>query len=180
MLSVFSSWDSVWKKPAQKLWDNIGNAWDDFTGKTQIEMQNEYNTKMWNLQNEYNTPANQMKRYREAGLNPNLIYGNGSSSAGNATSAPEMTAHQGGAGKFLELLSWFVGLKGQLSEQKNEALKTASEIQHSKDALELQKKRFIVDDAFRNLELKLRENEFNWKKGTKNTELDYAESQKQS
>lgn len=29
-------------------------------------------------QNEYNTPANQMKRFQEAGLNPNLVYGQGS------------------------------------------------------------------------------------------------------
>lgn len=50
--------------------------------------QNEWNLKMWNMQNEYNTPKNQMARYLDAGLNPNLIYGSGSSSAGNSTSVP--------------------------------------------------------------------------------------------
>lgn len=30
---------------------------------------------MFNMTNEYNSPINQMKRYKEAGLNPNLIYG---------------------------------------------------------------------------------------------------------
>lgn len=29
----------------------------------------------WNRQNEYNSPAAQMMRFKEAGLNPNLIYG---------------------------------------------------------------------------------------------------------
>lgn len=29
----------------------------------------------WQMQNEYNSPAAQMQRFREAGLNPNLIYG---------------------------------------------------------------------------------------------------------
>lgn len=29
----------------------------------------------WNMQNEYNSPAAQMQRFTEAGLNPNLIYG---------------------------------------------------------------------------------------------------------
>lgn len=29
----------------------------------------------WNRQNEYNSPAAQMTRFKEAGLNPNLIYG---------------------------------------------------------------------------------------------------------
>lgn len=31
----------------------------------------------WGLENEYNSPKNQMKRLKEAGLNPNLIYGSG-------------------------------------------------------------------------------------------------------
>ena len=29
----------------------------------------------WNMQNEYNSPASQMSRFKAAGLNPNLIYG---------------------------------------------------------------------------------------------------------
>lgn len=33
-----------------------------------------YNLQMWNLMNEYNSPAAQMKRFQDAGLNPNLIY----------------------------------------------------------------------------------------------------------
>lgn len=44
------------------------------------------NLAFWNLQNEYNSPQSQMKRYQEAGLNPNLIYGQGNS--GNAGSIP--------------------------------------------------------------------------------------------
>ena len=41
---------------------------------------------MWNLQNEYNSPVQQMARLRSAGLNPNLVYGNGAvgNSAGSA------------------------------------------------------------------------------------------------
>ena len=39
----------------------------------------------WNMQNEYNTPENQMARLKEAGLNPNLIYGQISS--GNSSSS---------------------------------------------------------------------------------------------
>ena len=33
------------------------------------------NLEMWNLQNMYNSPASQMQRFKQAGLNPNLIYG---------------------------------------------------------------------------------------------------------
>lgn len=31
----------------------------------------------WNMQNEYNSPVKQMARLRDAGLNPNLVYGEG-------------------------------------------------------------------------------------------------------
>ena len=44
----------------------------------------ERNYQYWQLMNEYNTPANQMKRFGDAGLNPNLIYGQGT--PGNASS----------------------------------------------------------------------------------------------
>lgn len=36
------------------------------------------NVALWNMNNAYNTPVEQMKRLREAGLNPNLVYGSGS------------------------------------------------------------------------------------------------------
>lgn len=45
---------------------------------------------MWNRQNEYNSPLAQMNRYSQAGLNPNLIYGQGNS--GNAGSMPRYQA----------------------------------------------------------------------------------------
>lgn len=37
--------------------------------------QNDLNVENWMRNNEYNSPENQMARYRAAGLNPNLIYG---------------------------------------------------------------------------------------------------------
>lgn len=52
------------------------------------DRQNQFNLQMWNLQNEYNSPAAQMRRFEEAGLNPALMYGN--ASPGNAMSAPQM------------------------------------------------------------------------------------------
>lgn len=48
---------------------------------------------MWNQQNAYNDPSSQMARLRNAGLNPNMIYGSGSSGAsGNATQLPKYNA----------------------------------------------------------------------------------------
>lgn len=61
--------------------------------------------KFWNLQNEYNTPANQMKRFNDAGLNPNLIYGQGN--PGNASGAPnfQVSAHTSPIGAAVEALT---------------------------------------------------------------------------
>lgn len=39
--------------------------------------QNDWNLQQWNRENEYNSPLEQMKRLEAAGLNPNLVYGNG-------------------------------------------------------------------------------------------------------
>ena len=57
------------------------------TAFRQQRLANEYNLDMWNRQNAYNTPAEQMRRLQEAGLNPNLMYGQGN--VGNAPTAPQ-------------------------------------------------------------------------------------------
>lgn len=54
--------------------------------------QNQYNIDMWKMQADYNSPQAQMQRFQEAGLNPNLIYGQGSN--GNMSQAPQMVTPQ--------------------------------------------------------------------------------------
>lgn len=54
--------------------------------KDQAEYAYRMDLEQWNRANRYNSPAEQMKRFQDAGLNPNLVYGRGES--GNATSAP--------------------------------------------------------------------------------------------
>lgn len=41
----------------------------------------------WHLQNQYNSPTAQMSRLRQAGLNPNLIYGRGATQTAGAVGA---------------------------------------------------------------------------------------------
>lgn len=63
--------------------------------KRQLQLQQnefDFNRQMWNEQNAYNTPSAQMARLQEAGLNPRLIYGNGSTATGQASSAPQYSA----------------------------------------------------------------------------------------
>lgn len=44
-----------------------------------MEKQQALNRETWEMQNAYNTPQQQMQRLQDAGLNPRLIYGEGSS-----------------------------------------------------------------------------------------------------
>ena len=43
---------------------------------------------MWQKQNEYNLPVNQMKRLKEAGINPNLAFGSAASAMGTNVPSP--------------------------------------------------------------------------------------------
>lgn len=66
----------------------IGSAINYKYQKQLAEQQNQYNIDMWKMQADYNSPANQMKRFDEAGLNPALMYSQGN--AGNMVSSPQM------------------------------------------------------------------------------------------
>lgn len=48
----------------------------------------------WALQNEYNHPSNQMARLREAGLNPNLVYGKGADAQGGVVRSSNVQGWQ--------------------------------------------------------------------------------------
>jgi hypothetical protein len=58
------------------------------------DLQKEDSLAFWHMQNDYNSPANQMKRFQEAGLNPNLIYGRGSSGLASPIKTPDVQAAQ--------------------------------------------------------------------------------------
>lgn len=55
------------------------------------KQQNQWNIDQWNRENAYNTPIAQMARYKAAGLNPDLMYGQ----QNLAAASPEMTAGDG-------------------------------------------------------------------------------------
>lgn len=57
------------------------------------ELAYQQNVEQWERENAYNHPAQQMSRLREAGLNPNLVYGNGSAVQTSAHS-PQMVYPQ--------------------------------------------------------------------------------------
>lgn len=67
----------------------LGSLASTFLGnigsKSRQKLADRQNVAFWKMQNEYNLPKNQMQRLKDAGLNPNLIYG--SSPAGASGSA---------------------------------------------------------------------------------------------
>jgi hypothetical protein len=71
---------------AQKKTNKDSQQWNE----KMFNLQGERDMRNWTMTNEYNSPQSQMKRLQEAGLNPNLVYGNGS--AVNTASEPHASA----------------------------------------------------------------------------------------
>lgn len=63
----------------------LDGANDYYWNRKNMDYQNQLMIDNWNMQNAYNHPAAQMERFREAGLNPNLIYGQTNMSGGVGT-----------------------------------------------------------------------------------------------
>lgn len=78
------------------------------------EKQLKWNEKMWNKNNAYNTPLAQMQRFAAAGLNPHLIYGQGTS---GVSSSPAEGADVPVVRPNWNLDSQMVGQALQLSSQ---------------------------------------------------------------
>lgn len=84
---------------------------------------------MWNKANAYNAPAAQMERLKEAGLNPNLIYGTGASGATGTTStsmpkyqSTDTPVAQIQMPEVLSMLGQFVDIKGKTLSNDAQAI----------------------------------------------------------
>ena len=77
-----------------QAFDWLGDRWRDFTGVTAIDKQNAANMELAKYQfkmqedmyNKYSSPSALMRQFKEAGLNPNLVYGSASSGQSNVPS----------------------------------------------------------------------------------------------
>lgn len=106
-----------------QLLSQVGNMWQAKKQRIfQREMaQTAYNRdmEMWNKSNAYNSPQAQMQRLKDAGLNPNMMYGNGSASTGNtSTSMPKYQNYETPVANIalpnlLEMLGQFQDIKGK-------------------------------------------------------------------
>lgn len=64
-----------------------GARWQNKQEEEAARRQQQWNIDQWQRNNNYNTPKAQMERFKEAGLNPNLMYGQGD----NGNAAPVAT-----------------------------------------------------------------------------------------
>lgn len=97
---------------------------------------------MWHAQNAYNAPSVQMQRFREAGLNPNLIYGQ------TNTSAPiSVPSSRGTPPQFNALLN------AQLENMKMQNSSVAQQIQQSKQQMDLAKMSTMSNLAYQQAQI---------------------------
>jgi len=105
-----------------------------------------------NKQNEYNSPEAQMQRFRQAGLNPALIYSQGN--AGNMASAnyssptPDVDLGKGIAGA-MNVLSTFQDLKVKGANITNTNAQTANLIKQN-SLLDTEQAKYNADIAYTN------------------------------
>lgn len=72
-------------------------AWANYS----LRQQREWALQDWDKVNEYNSPQQQMQRFKEAGLNPHLIYGNANNSPASMVRQTDIKAPNLDAGGFI-------------------------------------------------------------------------------
>lgn len=100
----------------------IKDLWNDFTGVTQVEKQNQANQELAKYQaqvnedfyNKYSSPSAIMDQLEKAGLNRNLAYSAATGGQSNVPSysAPQVERQMSGSQKFERALSMLSGLLG--------------------------------------------------------------------
>lgn len=113
----------------------------------QYQQQKQDSLDFWHQNNAYNSPQEQMKRLQEAGLNPNLVYGNGT--VANSASAPATPNQAKYEGKTADFQGGATNaLQGYFSTQMMQANLDNTKLQNAKiveDTLLTQAQRKAVE-----------------------------------
>jgi hypothetical protein len=128
----------------------LGNLFNKSSVEKTNQRQEDFNTQMynrqradaltdWDKQNAYNSPSQQMQRFKEAGLNPNLIYGQMSNAPAVRSTdmkAPDFVAPRYDTSKLGDVISEYYNTEQQKMNLKQQdiALQIAQE---QKKGLEL-------------------------------------------
>jgi hypothetical protein len=143
----------------------------------QYNKQREHALQDWEMQNRYNSPEEQMRRLKQAGLNPNLVYGQGavannstSIRSSNAESTPmqPMRVDAGGIGEAVN--TYFnVMMSKQEMQQRAQVIDNLKKQGEIMDA-EVQIKRNDILNSY--LKGQGMDFDLNFKKDARNTNLD--------
>ena len=125
------------------------------------------NLQQWHNANQYNSPKAQMQRFKEAGLNPNLIYGQGS--AGNASSSPQHTPTKAGLKKKgtnlqVPMIQNYNNQRQVEAGLRNTDAATA-QTHATTDLTEVRKTGGLIDNAIQRINEEERFMGLSWKKG---------------
>lgn len=131
----------------------LGGLFNGGSQARQNKLNRQWQEKMWNMNNEYNKPINQMARYKEAGLNPHLIYGQGNSGNSAMPSAPKTEAPQY---NFADTAMTYVALRKQQTEVDN--MEKTREVMDSQIRVnQAQEGKILSDTASTDLQRRLSE-----------------------
>jgi len=84
---IYQGWVDSYQMKKQDSYNRAAADRQDERSKDAVDL-------AWERETAYNAPLAQMARFKEAGLNPNLIYGTGSASAGNTHASVANVATQ--------------------------------------------------------------------------------------
>lgn len=111
----------------------------DFT-REMYQTQKQDNIDFWRMQNEYNTPAEQMKRFTEAGLNPHLAYTQANTAAPISSAQPTQGPNTQAAQVDFDPLSELA--KGLNLQMMNEQV-LSQKLSNEEKALELEDEKWF-------------------------------------
>jgi|GEM_PF-5050930 len=107
----------------------IEGAMNNASNKKIARENREFSLEMWNRNNEYNTPLAQMQRLKEAGLNPNLMYGQGTTGNSSAPAKADGANPTQYKLNFLEAAQ--LHQQQKLNEQSIQLQKSQTELNHA-------------------------------------------------
>lgn len=87
-----------------------------------------HNLQDWHMVNAYNSPAAQMQRLSDAGLNPNLVYGRGAGAVGEASPVKPSESGSPEFPKFNAVSPLFAGVDMQMKTAQTDNLKAQNTV----------------------------------------------------
>lgn len=143
-------------------------------------LQNKWNIEQWNRENEYNSPEAQMQRLKQAGLNPNLAYENGTvhnvSAHSPTMQRAELQAYTNYANDYGNAGHQFMSGIGQIlqtMQTKSQTDMLASQSDYLKTQIESEKLRQIYQQV-QNADLKF---DFDFKSELRNVNKMFRENE---